>query len=38
MRDFRDYIVYYLKIKFAYELNSKVYQVASILNVGKLSG
>lgn len=38
LNDFRDYLVYYINQKFDHELNSNVYQVAALLNVGKLSG
>lgn len=38
LRNFRDYLVYYINLKFSNEFQSNVYQVAALLNVGKLSG
>jgi hypothetical protein len=38
LQDFRDYLVYYINLKFSHEFQSNVYQVAALLNVGKLSG
>lgn len=38
LQNFRNYLVYYINLKFPHKFQSNIYQVAELINIRKLSG